>query len=135
MDIGRGCVVELPREETERRWNATTWQWPIMHAVLYGVTRDQMMAKHKANHDPSRICYRRRSSGPMPSSKGLHGSCAGREGKRVWDSKRRPALGIKTPNKPGHSTLLKHPTVLGSTFPQGQNRFCLQVNPQIQLQA
>jgi hypothetical protein len=21
-----------------------------MHAVLYGVTRDQMMAKHKANH-------------------------------------------------------------------------------------
>lgn len=50
MDIGRGCVVSLPREETERRWHATTWQWPIMHAVLYGVTRDQMMAKHKANH-------------------------------------------------------------------------------------
>jgi len=50
MDIGRGGVVELPREETERRWNATAWQWPIMHAVLYGVTRDQMMAKHKANH-------------------------------------------------------------------------------------
>jgi len=28
----------------------TTPQWPIMHAVLYGITRDQMMAKHKANH-------------------------------------------------------------------------------------
>ena len=50
MDIGRGGVVELSDAETERRWQATTPQWPIMHAVLYGVTRDQMMAKHKANH-------------------------------------------------------------------------------------
>ncbi len=50
MDIGRGGVVRLSEEETERRWNATTPQWPIMHAVTYGVTRDQMMAKHKANH-------------------------------------------------------------------------------------
>jgi hypothetical protein len=50
MDIGRAKVITLPREETERRWKATTWQWPIMHAVTYGVTRDQMMAKHKANH-------------------------------------------------------------------------------------
>jgi len=50
MDIGRGGVVELPRHETERRWQSTTWQWPIMHAVTYGVSRDQMMAKHKANH-------------------------------------------------------------------------------------
>lgn len=50
MDIGRGGVVELPKEETERRWKETTPQWPIMHAVLYGVSRDAMMAKHKANH-------------------------------------------------------------------------------------
>ncbi len=50
LDIGRGKVVRLPRAETERRWQATTWQWPIMHAVTYGVTRDQMMAKHQANH-------------------------------------------------------------------------------------
>lgn len=49
-DLGRAKVVELPREETERRWQITTPQWPIMHAVLYGVTRDQMMARHKANH-------------------------------------------------------------------------------------
>jgi hypothetical protein len=49
-DMGRATVVELPREETERRWQATTPQWPIMHAVLHGVTRDQMMARHKANH-------------------------------------------------------------------------------------
>jgi hypothetical protein len=49
-DIGRGTVVELPLEETERRWRLTTPQWPIMHAVLHGITRDQMMARHKANH-------------------------------------------------------------------------------------
>ncbi len=49
-DIGRAKVVELPQEETERRWKATTPQWPIMHAVTYGVSRDQLMAKHKANH-------------------------------------------------------------------------------------
>jgi L-fucose isomerase-like protein len=50
MDLGRAHVVELPRAETERRWQATTPQWPIMHAVLHGVTRDQLMARHKANH-------------------------------------------------------------------------------------
>ena len=50
MDLGRAKVISLPREETERRWRETTLQWPIMHAVTYGVTRDQMMARHKANH-------------------------------------------------------------------------------------
>ena len=50
MDLGRAKVITLPREETERRWKETTVQWPIMHAVTYGVTRDQMMARHKANH-------------------------------------------------------------------------------------
>ncbi|MBI5347202.1 MAG: fucose isomerase [Candidatus Aenigmarchaeota archaeon] len=50
MDIGRGGVLALPYEETERRWNATTKQWPIMHAVTYDVSRDQMMAEHKSNH-------------------------------------------------------------------------------------
>lgn len=50
MDIGRGGVVELPQKETEKRWQATTPQWPIMHAITYGVSRDQMMARHKANH-------------------------------------------------------------------------------------
>jgi hypothetical protein len=50
VDLGRGTVVELPLAETERRWQATTPQWPIMHAVLHGVNRDQMMARHKANH-------------------------------------------------------------------------------------
>jgi len=50
MDLGRAKAIELPREETQRRWDATTPQWPIMHAVLQGVTRDQMMARHQANH-------------------------------------------------------------------------------------
>jgi L-fucose isomerase-like protein len=50
VDIGRGTVVDLPMAETERRWQATTPQWPIMHAVLHGITRDQMMARHRANH-------------------------------------------------------------------------------------
>lgn len=50
MDIGRAGVVRLPAEETQRRWQATTPQWPIMHAVLYGIDRDQFMAKHQANH-------------------------------------------------------------------------------------
>jgi hypothetical protein len=50
MDLGRAGVVRLPDEETQRRWRATTPQWPIMHAVTYGVSRDQMMARHKSNH-------------------------------------------------------------------------------------
>ena len=49
-DLGRARVIELPPQETERRWSITTPQWPIMHAVLYGISRDQMMARHKANH-------------------------------------------------------------------------------------
>ncbi|OHB76807.1 MAG: fucose isomerase [Planctomycetes bacterium RBG_16_64_10] len=50
MDLGRAGVVQLPAAETQRRWDATTPQWPIMHAVTYGVSRDQMMARHKSNH-------------------------------------------------------------------------------------
>ena len=50
MDLGRCKAVSLPAEETERRRRATTPQWPIMHAVLYGIDRDQFMAKHQSNH-------------------------------------------------------------------------------------
>jgi hypothetical protein len=50
VDIGRGTVVDLLPEETQRRWEATTPEWPIMSAVLHGVSRNQFMAKHKANH-------------------------------------------------------------------------------------
>ena len=50
MDLGRAKVIALPQAETDRRWKETTVQWPIMHAVTYGVSRDQMMARHKSNH-------------------------------------------------------------------------------------
>ena len=50
MDLGRAKVISLPQEETERRWKETTYQWPIMHAVTYGISRDQMMARHQSNH-------------------------------------------------------------------------------------
>lgn len=49
-DLGRGTVVALPEEEIHERWKATTAQWPMMNAVLHGVSRDQLMARHKANH-------------------------------------------------------------------------------------
>ena len=50
VDLGRGSVVELPEEETRRRKEATNPEWPIAHVVLHGVSRDQFMGRHKANH-------------------------------------------------------------------------------------
>jgi hypothetical protein len=49
-DIGQGTVVSLPAAETERRWRETTVQWPIVHTILHGVSQNQMMARHRANH-------------------------------------------------------------------------------------
>lgn len=49
-DIGRGTVVELPKDEVETRWRGTTYQWPIVNAVFHGISRDQLMARHRANH-------------------------------------------------------------------------------------
>ncbi|MDR1186852.1 MAG: hypothetical protein LBK95_05265 [Bifidobacteriaceae bacterium] len=49
-DLFRGEVVELPADETARRKAATNPEWPIAHVVLRGITRDQFMARHKANH-------------------------------------------------------------------------------------
>ncbi|HKI68125.1 MAG TPA: fucose isomerase, partial [Verrucomicrobiae bacterium] len=59
-------VVKLPEHETERRWRETTPQWPIMHAVLDGITRDQMMARHKSNH--IQVVY-------VPNRKQAHRAC------------------------------------------------------------
>ena len=50
VDLGRATAVELPAQETERRLKSVTSQWPIMHTLLHGVTRDQFMARHRANH-------------------------------------------------------------------------------------
>jgi hypothetical protein len=49
-DLGRGTVVSLPEAEVTRRWQNTTSQWPLVSAVLHGVSRDQFMARHRANH-------------------------------------------------------------------------------------
>jgi hypothetical protein len=49
-DLGRGSVVSLPAEETERRWHETSTEWPLVNAVFNGVSRDQFMARHRANH-------------------------------------------------------------------------------------
>lgn len=49
-DIGRATAIELPMKETERRWSQVTTQWPIMHVLLHGISRDQFMARHRSNH-------------------------------------------------------------------------------------
>ncbi len=65
-DLGVGEAVKLPEAETQRRWRETTPQWPIMHAVLDGVSRDQMMARHKSNH--IQVVY-------APNRKQAHRAC------------------------------------------------------------
>ncbi|MDH3584910.1 MAG: fucose isomerase [Phycisphaerae bacterium] len=92
MDIGRAGVVKLPRRETQRRWDETTRQWPIMHAVTYGISRDQMMARHKANHiqvvyaknekDADKMLF---AKAAMARGLGIEVSvCGTRRGGRAW---------------------------------------------------
>lgn len=50
VDLGRGTAISLPAEETERRWQQVTYEWPIMHVILREVTQNQFMARHPANH-------------------------------------------------------------------------------------
>ena len=50
VDLGRGTAIEMPEEEVQRRLNSTNKEWPIMNLVMHGVNRDQLMARHKANH-------------------------------------------------------------------------------------
>lgn len=93
MDLGRAGVIELPEQETRRRWDATTPQWPIMHAVTYGVSRDQMMARHKSNHiqvayansaeDADRAMFAKAS---MAAAMGLEVNlCGTRKNGKGWD--------------------------------------------------
>lgn len=49
-DLGVGKAISLPEAETVRRQQSTSPEWPIMHAVLSGCNRDQLMGRHKANH-------------------------------------------------------------------------------------
>jgi hypothetical protein len=92
MDLGRAEVVALPPEETARRWQATTPQWPIMHAVTYGISRDQMMGRHKSNH--LQVAYATSAEqadkalfakAAMAAALGLEVSlCGGRKGGDNW---------------------------------------------------
>jgi hypothetical protein len=50
VDLGRGTCIEMPPEEVQRRLDSTNREWPIMNAILHGVDRDHLMARHKANH-------------------------------------------------------------------------------------
>ena len=50
VDMGRATAIALPLAETERRLKSVTPQWPIMHTRLHGISRDQFMARHHANH-------------------------------------------------------------------------------------
>lgn len=50
MHIGTGTAVELPEAEFERRRRATNYEWPLLNAVLDGVSRDDLMAGHQSNH-------------------------------------------------------------------------------------
>jgi hypothetical protein len=50
MHIGTGTAVELPEAEFERRRKATNYEWPLLNAVLDGITRDDLMAGHQSNH-------------------------------------------------------------------------------------
>ncbi|HQE31404.1 MAG TPA: hypothetical protein PLG38_05210 [Propionibacteriaceae bacterium] len=50
VDLGRGTCIEMPEAEVTRRLESTNKEWPIMNGILHGVSRDQLMARHKANH-------------------------------------------------------------------------------------
>jgi hypothetical protein len=92
MDLGRAQVVRLPQEETERRWKETTYQWPIMHAVTYGMSRDQLMARHKSNHihvayanSPAEADLALLAKASMADAMGMHVSlCGTKKNGKAW---------------------------------------------------
>jgi L-fucose isomerase-like protein len=70
-DMGLAESVRLSRKEDQERWRLTTPQWPMMHAILKGVTRDQMMARHKSNH--IQVVY---APDPSGARRGLYAKAA-----------------------------------------------------------
>lgn len=55
LDCGTGVVVELPEEETRRRLECTTREWPVAMVHIPGYDRDRLMSSHRSNHIT--ICY------------------------------------------------------------------------------
>jgi hypothetical protein len=50
IDMGLANVIALPEQETQARWNEVTRQWPMVSVVVEGISRDQFMSRHRANH-------------------------------------------------------------------------------------
>jgi hypothetical protein len=49
MDLGRASAVALSHEETDRRRNGNLPQGAILHAVIHGISRDEMLARQKSD--------------------------------------------------------------------------------------
>ena len=107
VDMGIGEAVELPDEETQRRWDATTPVWPIMHLVMPGVTRDQFMARHKSNHIQVVYAPDMDSGQEGPGRQGCHVRRAGRG--RQLDRQGRPLAAGRGHQDPGSQPLNRGP--------------------------
>ena len=84
VDLGRATAIELPAEETARRLKSVTPQWPIMHTLLHGISRDQFMAQ--ASREPSQrgLCSDQPGSRPGASSQGGYDGGAGHPRAPLW---------------------------------------------------
>ncbi|MDR0870809.1 MAG: fucose isomerase [Planctomycetaceae bacterium] len=49
LDLGRGRCVSLPKKEMKRRAESADTEYPVVNAVLDGVSRDQFMSRQPAN--------------------------------------------------------------------------------------
>jgi hypothetical protein len=50
MDLGRCGSINMHPDETERMWSSVSRNWPLDEAVMYGISRDELMAGHMSNH-------------------------------------------------------------------------------------
>jgi hypothetical protein len=83
IDLGRASVVRLPQEETDRRWAETTREWPIMHTVLHGVSRDQFHGTAPLQPHPGGLRPRRRGRRPGTRRESAHCGRARDAGERL----------------------------------------------------
>ena len=70
VDLGRATALALPEEETERRLAATTPQWPIMHAVLHGITPRPVHGAAQGEPPQRRLRAGRRDRRPGAAGQG-----------------------------------------------------------------
>ncbi len=68
-DIGRATAIDLPAAETQRRWSEATTQWPIMNAVLHGITRHPVYGATSRQSRECRLCAYARIGGQGPRRK------------------------------------------------------------------